>query len=114
MVGSARRSRTGAVIVVAIAIGVWWVRVPGLTSFVFIPPLVLGIGVGLVARYSTARTGVLVATAAATTAMLFGFVVARWSSYGVHGDALGNTIAVGAFVVAEAALAAGAGPLIGC
>ena len=92
----------GAAIVAAISVGVWWVRVPGLASFVFFPPLLLGVGVGVVARYSVARPRVLVVTVMATTAILFGFGAARWSSYGVHGEALGNVVVLAACVVAEA------------
>ena len=52
-----RESVTGVVIVIAIAVGVWWVRIPGLTSFVLVPPLFLGVGVGVVARYSSRAAG---------------------------------------------------------
>jgi hypothetical protein len=103
----------GIVCVVAIAVGVWWVRIPGLTSFVLVPPLLLGVGVGVVARCSAARPGALVVTAAVTTVILFGILVARYSSYGVHGDSMVNVVVVGACVVIEAALASGAGALVG-
>lgn len=108
---STSRSVVGVAIVSAIGIGVWWV--PGFASFLPFPPLILGVGVGVVARYSVARPSVLVVTATATTAIIFAFFVARTSSYGVHGDALGNVIALGALIVAEAALAAGAGATLG-
>ena len=103
----------GAAVVVAIAIGVWWVRVPGLSSFIFFPPLLLGVGVGVVARYSTARPAVLVVAAVTTTAIQFGFAAARWSAYGVHGRAMSIVMAFAACVVAETALAAGVGALVG-
>jgi hypothetical protein len=112
-VSNAWKSVVGVLCVAAIAIGVWWVHVPGLTSFVLVPPLMLGVGVGVVARFSAARPGLLMLTAVVTTAILFGIVVARWSSYGVHGEALGNVITLGACVVVEAALASGAGALLG-
>jgi hypothetical protein len=98
-------------IVAAIGIGVWWV--PGFSAFVLLPPLLLGVGVGIVARYSGARPLVLVVTAAATTAILFSTVVVRYSSYGVHGDAMRTVVAVGSLVVVEAALAAAAGATFG-
>lgn len=107
---SARKSPTGVVIVAAIGIGVWWV--PRFASFLLLPPLLLGLGVGLVARYSNARPSALVTTAIATTAVVFGFFVVRLSSYGVH-NALGNVMAFGALIVAEGALAAGAGASLG-
>ena len=112
-VSDVRKSATGVLLVAAISVGVWWLRIPGLTSFVMIPPLLLGIGVGVVTRCSAAPPIALVVTALVTTAILFGIVVARWSAYGVHGEALGNVIGMGALVVVEAAFAAGAGAFVG-
>jgi hypothetical protein len=110
-VHSTNRSAVGVAIVAAIGVGVWWV--PGFASFLVLPPLMLGVGVGVVARCSRARPGALVVTATVTTALVFGFFVTRVSSYGVRGDALGNVIGLGAVIVAEAALAAAAGATLG-
>jgi hypothetical protein len=110
-VPNTRGSAAGAAIVAAIGVGIWWL--PGFHSFLLFPPLVLGVGVGFVARYMKARPSVLVITAAVTTAAIFGFFVARVSSFGVHGDALGNVLVVAALIVVEATLAAGAGASLG-
>ena len=111
---SSPRSVIGpAAIVAAISIGVWWVRAPGLTSIILVPPLFLGVGVGVVARYSTARPAALVVTAAVTTSVLFGVGVASWSADGIHGEALGGFIVIAACIVAEATLAAAVGARVG-
>jgi hypothetical protein len=101
----------GPLIVAALGIVVWWL--PDFAAFIFFPPLVLGVGVGLVARYTDAPRSVLVITAAASTAIVFGVYVARVSSFGLHGDALETVLLFSALVVAEAALAAGAGAALG-
>jgi hypothetical protein len=108
---TAKSSTAGVVIVAALGVGVWWI--PNFSSFLLFPPLLLGVGVGIVARYSGSQPGVLVTTAAVTTAVLFSVLVLRYSSFGVHGDAMGVVIAAGVLVVVEATLAAGAGAVLG-
>lgn len=101
----------GTLTVAALGIAVWWV--PDFASFIFFPPLVLGVGVGVVARYTDAPRSVLVITAAASTAIIFGVYVTRASSFGVHGDALAIVLGFSALIVAEAALASAAGAALG-
>jgi hypothetical protein len=105
-----RKVVVGPLIVAALGIAVW--RVPDFAAFIFFPPLVLGVGVGLVARYTDAPPSVLVITAAASTAIIFGVYAARASSFGLH-DGLGRVLAFSALIVAEAATAAGAGAAFG-
>jgi hypothetical protein len=101
----------GPLIVAVLGIAVWWV--PDFATFIFFPPLVLGLGVGFVARYTDAPSSVLVITATASTAIIFGVYAARVSSFGVHGDALEVVLVFSALVVAEAALASAAGAALG-
>ena len=74
MLSDQRRMVVGPLIVAALGIVVWWM--PDLAAFIFFPPLVLGVGVGFVARYTDAPPSVLVMTAAASTAIIFGVYVA--------------------------------------
>ena len=106
-----RKVVVGPLIVVALGVAVWWV--PDFASFIFFPPLVLGVGVGLVARYTDAPPSVLVFTAAASTAIIFGVYVTRASSLGVHGDAFEIVLGFSALIVAEAALVSAAGAALG-
>ena len=105
-----RKMLVGPLIVAALGIIVWWL--PKFSTFIFFPPLVLGFGVGLVARYTDAPPSVLVLTAAASTAIIFGVYAARVSSLGPQ-DGLGPVLFVSALIVAEAALAATAGAAVG-
>src|SRR5690349_4352674 len=74
-----RKAMVGPLIVAALGILVWWL--PYFRTFIFFPPLVLGFAVGLVARYTDAPPSVLVVTAAASTAIIFGVFAARVSSF---------------------------------
>jgi hypothetical protein len=110
-VSRAKESAAGAAMVAVMAIAVW--LVPGLSNFLLFPPVLLGVGVGLVARYCGARSSILVLAAMVTTAIIFGVFIVRVSSYGVHGESLGIALAMGALVVTEATLAAAAGATLG-
>ncbi|HEY3673104.1 MAG TPA: hypothetical protein VGN51_19365 [Acidimicrobiia bacterium] len=111
MESNQRNGVVGALIVAALGIAVWWI--PDFTAFIFFPPLILGVGVGFVARFTDAPRSVLVITATASTAIIFGVYVTRVTSFGAHGDALGMVVVFSALIVAEAALAAGAGAALG-
>ena len=105
-----KRAVMGPLIVAVIGIGVWWV--PDFGKFIFFPALVLGLGVGFVARYTDAPSSVLVITATASTAIIFGVYAARVSSFGPQ-DGLGPVLFFSALIVAEAALASTAGAALG-
>ena len=107
MLSDQRRMVVGPLIVAALGIVVWWI--PDLAAFIFFPPLVLGVGVGFVARYTDAPPSVLVMTAAASTAIIFGVYVARASSFGLQEPVLVFSL----LIVVEAAFAAGAGAAVG-
>jgi hypothetical protein len=102
----------GVFAVLAISVLVWSVRVPSL-PVVFFSPILLGVGVGVVSRYSTVRPGALVVTAVVTAATRFGLGVVQKSSYGLARTGLHAALVVALLVVLEVLLATVVGARVG-